>query len=142
MFFWTFYMFGPSVIVIHMFFLLLRDHHSHIPKTRHTKQLQSLLCSIVTCLWQSLPIQRFWNMPCQTASVIVMFFLIVTRQSLACAVWSTEEQTCIIGRMNNCWWGWQNRTALEKCTHLYDGIIKHEHFQKRVFVGCKKRVRK
>ena len=20
----------------------------------------------------------------------------------------------------NCWWGWQNRTALEKCTHLYD----------------------
>ena len=20
----------------------------------------------------------------------------------------------------SCWWGWQNRTALEKCTHLYD----------------------
>ena len=22
--------------------------------------------------------------------------------------------------MNNCWWGWQNRTAREKCTHLYN----------------------
>ena len=22
--------------------------------------------------------------------------------------------------VNNCWWSWQNRTALEKCTHLYD----------------------
>ena len=22
--------------------------------------------------------------------------------------------------VNNCWWDWQNRTALEKCSHLYD----------------------
>ena len=22
--------------------------------------------------------------------------------------------------VNNCWWGWQNRTDLGKCTHLYD----------------------
>ena len=22
--------------------------------------------------------------------------------------------------VNNCWWGWQNRTVLKKCIHLYD----------------------
>ena len=32
-----------------------------------------------------------------------------------------------------------NRTALEKCTHLYDdrqGTIKHKRFRQTVFDGC------
>ena len=36
----------------------------------------------------------------------------------------------------------QNRTAPEKCTHLYDdtqGTIKHTSVFDRVFVGCKAR---
>ena len=44
--------------------------------------------------------------------------------------------------VSNCWWGWQNRTALEKCTNLYNetqGTIKHKRFRQIVFVGCKKR---
>ena len=39
--------------------------------------------------------------------------------------------------VNNCWLGWQNTTALEKCTHLYEqtqGTIKHKRFRQRVFV--------
>ena len=26
--------------------------------------------------------------------------------------------------VNNCWWGWQNRTDLGKCTHLYDLVFR------------------
>ena len=51
-------------------------------------------------------------------------------------IWHAKEW------VNNCWWGWQNRTDLGKCTHLYDetqGTIKHERFRQRVFVRCKKR---
>ena len=44
--------------------------------------------------------------------------------------------------VNNCWWGWQNRTDPRKCTHLYDetqGTVKHKRIrQKIVFVNCKK----
>ena len=42
--------------------------------------------------------------------------------------------------VNNCWWGWQNRTDLGKCTHLYgktQGKIKHKRFWHKVFVRCK-----
>ena len=42
-----------------------------------------------------------------------------------------------------CWMATKkNRTALEKCTHLYNdtqGPIKPKCFQQRVFVRCKKR---
>ena len=34
--------------------------------------------------------------------------------------------------VNNCWWSWQNRTTLEKCTHLYNETqetIKHKCFR-------------
>ena len=39
----------------------------------------------------------------------------------------------------------ENRTSLEKCTHLYDetqGTVKHKCFRQRVCVSCKKRDRK
>ena len=50
-------------------------------------------------------------------------------------IWHAKEW------VNNCWWGWQNRIALEKCTHLYDEIqrtIKHKRFRQKVFIRCKK----
>ena len=35
--------------------------------------------------------------------------------------------------VNNCWWGWQNRTAPEKCTHLtYKENENHEQFMCKV----------
>ena len=39
--------------------------------------------------------------------------------------------------VKNCWWGWQNRTALEKCTHLYEEIQKNdEDFRLCLIVPC------
>ena len=50
--------------------------------------------------------------------------------------------------VNNWWWGWQNRTNLEKCTYLYDDIqgkIKHKInflciFLHRTKTLCRKRL--
>ena len=45
---------------------------------------------------------------------------------------NSKTLTAAFGWVNNCWWGWQNRTGLEKCTHLYSnaqGTIKHKRFQ-------------
>ena len=33
--------------------------------------------------------------------------------------WSIRRTVELKEWVTNCWWGWQNRTALEKCTHLY-----------------------
>ena len=54
-------------------------------------------------------------------------------------------QSTALQGMNKRWWGRQNRTALKKCTHLYDdtqGTISHKRFRQRVFVGCKEIDRK
>ena len=64
--------------------------------------------------------------------------------------WQTEDAAWAIRTtlnfhfkewVNNCWWGWQNRTDLGKCTHLYDGIrgtVKHKRFWQKVFFRYEK----
>ena len=48
--------------------------------------------------------------------------------------------------INNCWWSWQNRTGLGKCTHQCDETQGSNSTQalstKSVFFGCKKRDRR
>ena len=66
-------------------------------------------------------------------------------QARRSALFVLENRSRLKEWMNNCWWGWQNRTALAKCTQLFDdtqGTIKDKRFQQRVFVGCNKRDRK
>ena len=41
--------------------------------------------------------------------------------------------------VNNCWWGWQNKTDLGRCTHLYkeiQGTVKHKRLRQKVFIRC------
>ena len=89
--------------------------------------------------------------PMKTAYSRTTLYRTISTQSHSDPVTSSQlyfitktEQTNTVKRVseewvNKCQWGWQSRTVLEKCAHLYDetqGTIKHKCFQQRVFVGC------
>ena len=49
-----------------------------------------------------------------------------------------SHKDMLIEWVNNCWLGWQNRTDLWKCTHLYNEMQRTiKHFQQKVFVRYK-----
>ena len=51
------------------------------------------------------------------------------QKGMLCTLREGVRLACVFKEwVNNCWWGWQNRTALEKCTHQYEdtqGTIKN-----------------
>ena len=69
-----------------------------------------------------------WIYVCMQAQQITTAFGILWKLCVAMTLGDIIRKEWV----NNCWWGWQNRTTLEKCPHLYNETqetMKHKRFR-------------